>query len=71
MARAEHEIVAVAEQVVRDHPEVGALLLECTNLPPYAARIQRATGLPVWDAVGLVRWAYAAVRQPRYPRPFD
>jgi hypothetical protein len=42
---------------------VAALVLECTNLPPYAARIQQATGLPVWDAIGLVRWVHGAVRQ--------
>ena len=68
VARAEAEVVAVAERLVRAHPELGALLLECTNLPPYAAAIQRSTGLTVWDVVGLVRWAYAAVRQDRYPR---
>ena len=67
-ARAEAEVVAVAERLVRDHPEVGALLLECTNLPSYAAAIQAATGLPVWDAVGLVNGVYAAVRQQPYPR---
>ena len=33
-------------------------VLECTNLPPYAAAIRRATGRPVHDLVGFVgeRW---------------
>ena len=68
------DVEAAAEQVVaaacglrQAHPDLGALVLECTNLPPYAARIQAATGLPVWDAVGLVRWVHAAVRQRAYP----
>ena len=69
VARAEAAVVARAERLARDHPEIGALLLECTNLPPYAAAIQGATGLPVWDAIGLVRWAYAAVRQRAYRSP--
>jgi len=47
------------------HPDLGALVLECTNLPPFAASMQRACGLPVFDVVTLLAWAYAgAVRTP-------
>jgi hypothetical protein len=53
LARAEH--VRVARRLLADHPDVGAIVLECTNMPPYAADIQRATGLPVFDVVSLVR----------------
>ncbi len=45
----EAEVVAAARQLVADHPEIGALLLECANLPPYAAAVQTAVGLPVFD----------------------
>ncbi|MDQ6670885.1 MAG: aspartate/glutamate racemase family protein [Chloroflexota bacterium] len=61
------QVVDAAVTLAEAHPEVAALVLECTNLPPYAARVQRATGLPVWDAITLVRWVHAAVRQPDYP----
>lgn len=57
------QVVARARALVEAHQEVAALVLECTNLPPYSARIQQATGLPVWDAITLVRWAYQAVWQ--------
>ncbi len=63
----ERQVVEAAEQLVERHPEIGALVLECTNLPPYAAAIQRSTGVPVWDAITLVRWVHAGVRQ----RPYD
>ena len=66
--RAEAQVVAAACQLLAGHPRVGALVLECTNLPPYAAAIQAATGLPVWDAISLVRWVHHAVRQPTYAR---
>lgn len=61
------QVVDAAVALTDAHPDVAALVLECTNLPPYAARIQDATGLPVWDAISLVRWVHAAVRQPGYP----
>jgi len=64
---ADEQVVAAAQALAAAHPEVAALVLECTNLPPYAAHIQQATGLPVWDAISLVRWVHGAVRQPTYP----
>src|SRR5713101_1699745 len=51
-AREEH--ARVARRLVGEHPDVGAIVLECTNMPPYAADVQRATGLPVFDVVSLV-----------------
>jgi Asp/Glu/hydantoin racemase len=60
------QVVAAAQALAKQNPDIAALVLECTNLPPYAAAIQRATGLPVWDAITLVRWVHAAVRQPEY-----
>ena len=66
-ARAEH--VAVARRLVQEHPEVGAIVLECTNMPPYAADVQAATGLPVFDIGSLVRMVHAAVRHGLMPRP--
>ncbi len=43
------EIVGVARRGVAEHPEIGAIVLECTDLPPYARRIRAAVGLPVFD----------------------
>ena len=44
LAREEH--VRVARRLVAEHPDVGAIVLECTNMPPYTADIQRETGRP-------------------------
>ena len=53
----EQEMVAFAQRVVRDHPDVGALVLECTNFVPYSQAMRKATGLPVYDLYTLVMWA--------------
>jgi len=60
-ARAEH--VAAARLLVERSPEVGAIVLECTNMPPYARAIREATGLPVHDLTTLVGWAVEAQRR--------
>lgn len=61
----EQELVSLAKQFVRQHPEVGALLLECSDMPPYAWAIQNAVRLPVFDFTTLINWVYeAVVRRP-------
>lgn len=59
--REEHEFAA--RGLVEENPEVGAIVLECTNMPPYAGAIRRVTGLPVYDLTTLVGWGATAVRQ--------
>ena len=51
---------AAARRLVAHHPEVAAVVLECTNMPPYASAVRAATGLPVHDITTLVRDRMAA-----------
>lgn len=67
LAREEH--VQVARRLMAAHPDLGAIVLECTNMPPYTADIQRETGLPVFDVTTLVRMAHDALVAGRAPRP--
>jgi hypothetical protein len=52
--RVEAEVVETAAGLVRSVPDIGALLFECHNLPPYAAAVQKATGRPVFHIFHLV-----------------
>lgn len=52
--RVEAEVVQTALGLVRQNPEVGAILFECHNLPPYAGAVQKATGRPVFHIFHLV-----------------
>lgn len=44
----------------------GAILLECSDMPPYAAAVQEATQLPVFDFITLIRWLRSGVAQRPY-----
>jgi hypothetical protein len=66
LAREEH--VRVARRLMSEHPDIGAIVLECTNMPPYAADIQRETGRPVFDITTLVRMAHDALAAGGGPR---
>ena len=66
VAREEH--VRVARRLAAEHPDLGAIVLECTNMPPYAADVQRVTGLPVFDITSLVRMTHDALSAGLAPR---
>lgn len=58
----ELEMVVAAQSLVAQFPDVGAIVFECTNMPPFAAAVRRATGLPVFDVVGMLRGFIDALR---------
>ncbi len=66
VSRFQEEVVGIAEALVREKPEVGAIVLDCTDLPPFAAAIRRATGLPVFDFVTLTNMIYESVAGDRW-----
>jgi len=63
---AERDVVDAALDLVARNPDVGAIVLECTNMPPYAAAVQAATGRPVYDIYSMITWFHAGLR----PRVF-
>lgn len=62
----EAAVVRQARQMLGREPAIGAFVLECTNMPPYAAAIQRATSLPVFDIVTLVNLLAAAAHRTEF-----
>ncbi|CAM4185689.1 Aspartate/glutamate racemase family protein [Bordetella tumbae] len=63
---AQQDILEAGRDLVRRHPDVGAIVLECTNMPPYAAALQAELGLPVYDIYSMITWFHAGLR----PRAF-
>ena len=64
---AKADLLDAGRRLVGAHPEVGALLLECTNMCPYAGALQAELGLPVFDMTGFVRWFQGGLRPSGYP----
>ncbi|HVZ07713.1 aspartate/glutamate racemase family protein [Rhodopila sp.] len=64
---ARRDILRAGERLMREHADIGAVVLECTNMPPYAKALRAALGVPVFDVYSLVTWLRAGVR----PRGFE
>lgn len=59
--------VDAALRLQADHPDIGAIVLECTNMGPYAADIRAATGLPVFSILSFVTWFQSALTPRQFP----
>ncbi|WP_126426596.1 aspartate/glutamate racemase family protein [Brevibacillus marinus] len=64
--KVEKEVVEAALELVESDPKVKAILLECSVLPPYAAAVQEAVNLPVFDFITMIDYVQSAVVKKRY-----
>ena len=60
-SRCEQDNVQAAVKFLEEHPTLGALVLECTNMAPYANAIHQATSLPVYSIYTLIQWFQAGL----------
>ena len=67
VTRLGEEVLAEVEMLAAAHPEMGALVIECTDLPPFAHLIQEKLHLPVFDIVTLTNMVYETLVRTPYP----
>lgn len=63
---ARQDNVDAARQLLSKNPQIGALVLECTNMVPYAADIRAATGVPVFSIHCFISWFQSGLN----PKPW-
>ncbi|KXA90488.1 hypothetical protein AKJ37_03190 [candidate division MSBL1 archaeon SCGC-AAA259I09] len=54
------EIIGLVKELITENEDIGALLLECSDLPPYAYAIQEVAEMPVFDYTTMINWVYNA-----------
>jgi hypothetical protein len=62
----EAETVACARALQQRHPDLGALVIECSMLPPYSKAVQDATDLPVFDFITMINYFYEGTHRRPY-----
>ena len=61
----EKELVELTKTMIKENPDIGAVVLECTEFPPYAHAIQDACRRSVWDFTTMANFMHAgAMRAP-------
>lgn len=66
VAAARADNIEAANALKASNPELGAIVLECTNMAPYAADIRAATDLPVFSILTLINWFQASLSPSRF-----
>jgi hypothetical protein len=57
--KAQEEFLPVAVDFYRRHPDMGAMVLECTGFQPFARALQREIAIPVFSWGTLLDFAYS------------
>ncbi len=65
-ATIEKEVIDAALLLQKKDKSIGAILLECSMLPPYGAVVQRATGLPVFDFLTMIDYVYSSLNKKEF-----
>ncbi|MEM9637346.1 MAG: aspartate/glutamate racemase family protein [Pseudomonadota bacterium] len=65
------DLLEAARALITAHEGIGAIVLECTNMVPYARDVRRLTGLPVYSIYTLVTWFQSALSPRAFPAELD
>jgi Asp/Glu/hydantoin racemase len=66
---AARDILDAGRRLMAAHPDIGAIVLECTNMPPYAHALREVLGVPVYDVYSLITWLHAGIRPRNFGAP--
>lgn len=68
-AAAEKDMLQAAEELLRRHPQTGAIVLECHNMAPFSHVLARTFRIPVYDVYTLVTWFHAGLSPRNFGPP--
>ena len=66
LAAAERDLLDACDEMAQRHPDVGAVVLETTNMVPFSRAMSERMRLPVFDIYTFVCWFHAGL----VPRDF-
>lgn len=64
LLRKDMEIISTEQ--MRDHPETGAIILECTNMGPFVGYVQDITGVPVFGINQLISFIWSSLNNAKH-----
>ncbi|HEU5287354.1 MAG TPA: aspartate/glutamate racemase family protein, partial [Candidatus Limnocylindria bacterium] len=68
---ARQDILDGGEELVTTHANIGAIVLECTNMVPYARALRAHVKLPVFDIRAFISWFQSGLDPHGFGLPGD
>lgn len=62
----EKEMVTATNLLLKTNKDIGAIVLECANMAPYASTIQKITNTPVFDLIDFIHFIYMSISKRIY-----
>ena len=60
------DVIKGGKRLIDANPDIGAIVLECTNMVPYSANIASELNVPVYDFYSFVTWFQAGLSPKRF-----
>ena len=60
-----------ALKLMNENDDLGAIVLECTNMTPYAADVRKITGLSVYSIYSYLLWFHQSLEPDRFSTELD
>jgi len=57
----ESKMIEITKDIAKKHPDVGAIMMECTGMQPFARAVQRELNIPVFSWGTMMNLAYQSV----------
>ncbi len=66
---AQADVLDAGDRLLQSHADIGAIVLECTNMAPYARALSAHLHRPVYDIVSFLTWFQAGLSPREFDRP--
>jgi len=57
----QEQLMEIVKKFLKEEQNLGAIVLECTDLPPFTADIRKMSGLPIFDIVTLTNLIHYSI----------
>jgi hypothetical protein len=71
IAAARKDILDGGEELVSSYANIGAVVLECTNMVPFSRALWQRLHLPIYDIRSFITWFQAGLDPPSFGLPGD
>ena len=68
-AREDH--IEAARKLIKENPNVGAIVMECTNMSPFAAYVRKDLCIPVFNIYTFIEWFQSGLLPARFSLDHD
>jgi len=69
LARQDH--LDATEELLKKNPDIGAIVMECANMSPFAADIRKKFELPIFNIYTFVEWFQSGLLPARFSTDHD